>query len=468
MEFKNLELSENILKALAEMNFIEATDVQEHCMESVMQGKDIMVQSKTGSGKTAVFLLSIARIFDLQENSKALVIAPTRELALQISDEAKRIFKYYDKVKVGCFYGGVGYEKQNKLIAKGVNLIIGTPGRIIDFQKSGKIDFSEFNYIAIDEADRLFDMGFYQDIDFIFGKCRNPKERSTSIFSATLSTKVRNIAWKFMNNPDEIEVNPEEITVDAIDQRLYHITRDEKFKLLLGLLKQENHDQVLIFTNTKRECSFISKRLRDNDYKSEYLIGDMLQSKRLATLDKFKNGEINILVATDVAARGLQIDNLPLVVNYDIPEDYENYVHRIGRTARAGQSGVAITLACEKYIYGLESIETYIKQRIPVFWAEDEMLDSIVDKTKKSYHNDRKPNNKRNTRNSKNTKKPSRPKVKVNAMSMEERAAFYAKEYGKGMKKNPTHQKKKPLVIKEIKRVEKLTLWQKIKRIFKK
>lgn len=464
MKFKDLELNPEMQKALKEMNFFEATDVQEDCMDYVISGKDIMVQSKTGSGKTAVFLISIAKAFMNNKDSKALVIAPTRELAIQISDEANRMFKYITGVKVGCFYGGVGYEKQNKLIEKGVNVVIGTPGRIIDFEKSKKYSFSDFNVIAIDEADRLFDMGFYQDIDYIFSNAKPANQRFTAIFSATLSTKVRNIAWKFMNDPVEIEVNPEEITVEAIEQRLYHVNSDEKFKILLGLLKQEDKDQVLIFANTKRESCEITRRLKENGYKAEFLTGDMMQNKRQQTLNKFKEGKISILVATDVAARGLQIDDLPLVINYDIPEDYENYVHRIGRTARAGKTGVALTLACEKYIYGLEAIQDYINQKIPVVWIEESFVESIVDNSKKkTYHsnnkyqkNNRKPKTsyKKKDYKKKDYKKPS---VNINSLSIEDKAAYYAKMYGSDMKK-----------AKKEKKEVKLTLWQKIKRIFKK
>ena len=266
---------------------------------------------------------------------------------------------------------------ENEEIREGLSLYVGTPGRLIDFARSHKIDFRMFSTVVLDEADRMFDMGFYPDIQKMFSMMVGPTERQTMLLSATLSIKVRNIAWDYMNEPLELESQPEEITVDKITQELFHVTRDEEFSLLLQILHKHNPKSTLIFTNTKDRAVEVSERLRLNGYKSAYLMGDMKQSERLKALDRLKEGQLQMLVATDVAARGLQIDDLELVVNYDLPEDYENYVHRIGRTARAGKSGRAISFASEEYVYSLEAIEEYIHMKIPVCWPDEYGLEEV-------------------------------------------------------------------------------------------
>ncbi len=380
MQFEELGLDERILKAIEEHSFDSLTKAQEGVLPITLKGKDVMVQSKTGSGKTLCYLLTIfEKYIRCSGKERALVVAPTRELAVQIEGEARSFSKYIDSYSVGCFYGGVGYQKQNRELDSA--LVVGTPGRLLDYAKSGKLDFSTFDIVVLDEADRMFDMGFYPDVQEMFSKMRKPEERETMLFSATLSVKVQNLAWKFMNEPEEIHIEPEEITVKNITQELFHVSKDEKFPLLLSLLKKIDPSSAIIFTNTKERALEVAERLTMNGYKAKALIGDMEQKKRLKTLDELKAGAITLLVATDVAARGLQIDDLELVVNYDIPEDYENYVHRIGRTARAGKSGKAITLACEEYIYGLEAIEEYIQMKIPVLWADECSLEPVEDKS---------------------------------------------------------------------------------------
>ena len=381
MDFNDLGLSAKTLAGVVEHGFERPTEVQEKVLPISLSGKDVMVQSKTGSGKTLVFLLTIFERYLKDNSSKALIVAPTRELAVQIEEDAISFSKGIEGYQIGCFYGGVGYSKQLEEVKEGVNLAVGTPGRLLDFLLSGKLDFKAFDIVVLDEADRMFDMGFYPDIEKMFSRMRAREERQTMLFSATLSMKVRNLAWTFMNEPEEIEVRPEEVTVKEITQELFHITKDEKFPLLLSLLKKINPQSAIIFTNTKDGAVEVAMRLKLNGYRASYLMGDMQQSKRLKTLDAFKDGRITILVATDVAARGLQIDDLELVVNYDIPEDYENYVHRIGRTARAGKSGKAVTLADETYIYGLEPIEEFIHMKIPVLWPDECGLEEVEDKS---------------------------------------------------------------------------------------
>jgi len=388
MKFTDLPLHPTVMQGIERAEFVECMPVQEKVLPIVLDGKDVMVQSKTGSGKTAVFLLAILQKFVSVQNQDvsvkppvAAIVAPTRELAVQIEDDARILSSGIKNFRIGCFYGGVGYVKQDKQIYEGLDLIIGTPGRLLDYQKMGKINFKTIDTFVLDEADRMFDMGFYPDIQKMFSYMVSRDRRQTMLFSATLGTRVRNLAWAHMNSPAEIEVQPEEITVKEITQELYHVSKEDKFVLFLRLIAKENPPHALVFTNTKAKAVELAKRLAVNGYQSQYLMGDLPQSKRLAVISRMKRGELRFLVATDVAARGLQIDDLELVVNYDIPEDFESYVHRIGRTARAGKSGKAITLACEQFVYGLEAIEQYIQMKIPVMWPTEDELPLVIDKS---------------------------------------------------------------------------------------
>lgn len=436
MRFEELDLQSPVLDGIKEAGFKECTEVQAKVLPFSLDGRDVMVQSKTGSGKTAVFLLSIFEEFIESGNKvKALVVAPTRELAVQIEEDAKLLSSHIQDFRVGCFYGGVGYKEQDSEIEEGLDLFVGTPGRLLDYAKSHKIDFREFDIVVLDEADRMFDMGFYPDIRTMFSLMRDREERQTMLFSATLSTKVRNLAWQYMYEPEEILVTPEEITVKKITQELYHVSKNEKFALLLSLLYSINPPSCLIFTNTKDKAVEVSKRLNLNGYKSQFLMGDMPQSKRLETIERMKEGKLRFLVATDVAARGLQIDDLALVVNYDIPEDYENYVHRIGRTARAGKSGKAITLACEEYIYGLEAIENYIEMKIPVKWSDEEGLVSVEDKSK-GYRYNKEAKRKNTSVEQKKKKKENNTDLnKLSQLTLEERMKYYQNAYAPKEKK---------------------------------
>jgi len=374
MKFTELGLNEELLQGIKDADFSDCLPVQEKTYEYALQGRDVLVQSQTGSGKTAAFLISIFQQFTQEHfkfSKRALIIAPTRELAIQIEDEAKLLGAHLP-YKTGCFYGGVGYHRQEDLLHKGVDVVIGTPGRLIDLNQSGKLRFDDIGILIIDEADRLFDMGFLPDLRRMIKKLPPTGSRQTMLFSATLSGKVRDLAAEYMTDPAEVEVAPEQVTVQTVTQMLYHVARDEKMKLLLGVLKRENPGSALIFTNMKSRAAEVAKRLAHNGFACEYIIGDLPQNKRLSIINAMKSGELHILVATDVAARGLHINDLDLVVNYDLPEDPEAYVHRIGRTARAGKSGKAITIVCERYVYGLEAIETLINVKIPVATATDE------------------------------------------------------------------------------------------------
>jgi ATP-dependent RNA helicase RhlB len=379
MKFDELNLDEDILAGVAAAGFEECTEVQEKAIPHVINGSDVMVQSQTGTGKTAAFLLPA---FQLLKNNPdyadamAMVVAPTRELAVQIKEEADLLSEGFG-IRTEVFHGGVGYGPQQKALAEGIDIIVATPGRMLDLSQSGHMNLKAVKIVVIDEADRLFDMGFYPDIRRMFQRLRPREERVNMLFSATLSTKARNIAWDHMNNPVEIEIAPEHITVDRVTQELYHVAAEDKMSVLLGILKQRKPRTAIVFTNTKRAAEEVSRRLEINGYPSEFIIGDLPQRKRQQIIQRIKSGEAEFLVATDVAARGLHINDLDMVVNYDIPEDPEAYVHRIGRTARAGESGQAVALACQRYVFGLEAIETLIRQRIPVaqltedLYAED-------------------------------------------------------------------------------------------------
>ncbi len=489
-KFTELPLSEEVLAGISKAGYTECTDVQERVLPLTLEGRDVMVQSKTGSGKTAVFLITILEKYALNSSSAALIVSPTRELAVQIEEDARILASGYPDFRIGCFYGGVGYKEQMEELKSGLNLYVGTPGRLLDFAKSSKIDFRCFDTVVLDEADRMFDMGFYPDIQTMFSRMVSPKERQTMLFSATLSTRVRNLAWKYMNDAEEITVQPEEITVKNITQELFHVSKDEKFGLLLSILSKINPVSCLIFTNTKDKAVEVAKRLQMNGYKAEYLMGDMPQSKRLKTIDRMKEGKLPMLVATDVAARGLQIDDLELVVNYDIPEDFESYVHRIGRTARAGKSGKAITLACEEYIYGLEPIERYIQMKIPVLWPDEAGLVSVEDKSagfkykspsrRPSSHTVHKDSKKpqKNARKSAVRKGESAPVRKgedydkLSKMSLEERMAYYKKEYGgvssADRKKAPIQKKPQQKPAQSPKRTEKSSMQPKEVKVVKK
>ncbi|MGI6439725.1 MAG: DEAD/DEAH box helicase [Sphaerochaetaceae bacterium] len=384
MKCTELPLHADLLKGLDAAGFKTCMPVQQKVLPTTLERKDVMVQSKTGSGKTAVFLITLLQHYlskKQRDNSFGLVIAPTRELAVQIEQDARLLSQFIPSYRIGCFYGGVGYAKQDALLEKGLDVMIATPGRILDYQRMGKINFKHIDTFVIDEADRLFDLGFFPDIQKMFSMMGSSKKRQTMLFSATLSTKVRTLAWQYMNEPVEFEVQPEEVTVKAVDQELYHVAKSDKFHLFLRLMNHYHPKNALVFTNTKAMAIELSKRLNLNGYKTQYLMGDLPQQKRLSIINRMKSGSLKFLIATDVAARGLQIDDLELVVNYDLPEDYESYVHRIGRTARAGKSGKAVSLACEQYVYSLEAIEEFIKMSIPVVWVDDDVVKDVEDKS---------------------------------------------------------------------------------------
>jgi len=376
MYFTELGLDPKLLRSIADRGYVELTAVQEQTLAKTLEGQDVAVQSQTGTGKTAAFLITIFQKM-LEAGSgprkKALIISPTRELAVQIEGEANLLNRHLG-FSVGCFYGGVGYASQLGALKNGVDVIIGTPGRLLDLSDSGRLSLKDVGYLVIDEADRLFDMGFLPDLKKIIKKIPERGRRQGMLFSATLNRVSRLVAAEYLDHPVSIEVTPEQLTVDTITQELYHVKSHIKLNLLLGLLQRNAPRNVLIFANMRHRAFRLAKELEANGYRTFHLTGDLPQKDRLRVIQNFMAGKFPILVATDVAARGLHIEDLEMVINYDVPQDFENYVHRIGRTARAGKGGKAITLASEGTSDHLEAIERFIGMKIPLKPVTDDLF----------------------------------------------------------------------------------------------
>ncbi|MEX0386622.1 DEAD/DEAH box helicase [Spiribacter onubensis] len=377
--FESLGLHESLLTGLQEAGFEHCTPIQAAALPIALKGRDVAGQAQTGTGKSAAFLL--ACMHRLMTNPVAaekvgpwaIVLAPTRELALQIHKDAERL-GWFTGMEFACIYGGTGYESQRKALEKGTDILIGTPGRIIDFYKQRVFSLDNIEVCILDEADRMFDMGFIADIRYLLRRMPPPEERLNMLFSATLSERVRELAYEHMNDPESVQIESDTITADKVRQTLYHVENNQKIGLLLGVLRQQEPTRTLIFVNTKRDADKVTGYLLGNDIKAAVISGDIPQNKREQLLAKFQAGELPILVATDVAARGLHIPEVSHVINYDLPQDAEDYVHRIGRTARAGATGDAISFACESYVYSLPDIEQYIDQKIPSEMAPPELI----------------------------------------------------------------------------------------------
>ncbi|OOF82855.1 ATP-dependent RNA helicase RhlB [Rodentibacter ratti] len=370
--FADFSLHPIVLKALQTKGFEYCTPIQALSLPISLQGKDIAGQAQTGTGKTIAFLTTTFHHLLTYKKDKtefnqprALILAPTRELAVQISNDAEFLTKA-SGLKTALAYGGDGYDKQLQAIERGVDILIGTTGRIIDYVKQGTIRLDQIQVVVLDEADRMFDLGFIRDIRYLLRKCPSPQERLTMLFSATLSYKVRELAFEDMNDPEYIEIEPEQKTGHRIKEELFYPSNQDKMALLLTLIEEEWPERCIVFANTKHRCEEIWRYLVADGHRAGLLTGDVAQKKRLTLLKQFTDGALDILVATDVAARGLHIADVTHVFNYDLPDDREDYVHRIGRTGRAGESGISISFACEEYAMNLPAIEEYIGHSIPV------------------------------------------------------------------------------------------------------
>jgi len=392
MEFRELDVPFAIKQGIEYAGFTVCTPVQEAVIPRALRGEDVAAQAQTGTGKTAAFLISLfSRLVknpavDIGNSPQALIVAPTRELADQIYHEALRLGKFTG-FRLLAVYGGIDYQKQMDLLQKGVDVLIGTPGRLIDYLKQHIYSLKKTRYLVIDEADRMFDMGFIDDLRFLMRKMPPFAKRQSLLFSATLSYRVMELAYEFMNLPEKISITPEKITVEQVEQTLYHVGKHEKIPLLLGILRKETPHRTLIFVNTRRAADMVVERLNRNGWKAEAITGDIAQKKRLRILADFKEGRLPILVATDVASRGIHVESVTHVINYDLPQDVEDYVHRIGRTGRAGATGKAISLADEEYVFSLEDIEKYIGQKLPVAWADDSMYVKEIRRTAEEKRN---------------------------------------------------------------------------------
>jgi ATP-dependent RNA helicase RhlB len=337
-----------------------------------LKGIDVAGEAQTGTGKTIAFLVAVYNRL-LTEPSpahrkpnqpRALIIAPTRELAIQIYNDAELIGGHTG-LKLALAYGGTGYDAQQKAITDGADILIGTPGRLIDFFKKNVFNLKQIQALVLDEADRMFDLGFINDIRYLIRRCPDPEHRLSMLFSATLSYRVQELSYEHMNNPQHVKIESEQRTADKIEERVFYPANNEKIPLLLGLFAKDKPTRSIIFVNTKRVAEEVSAWLTGNDIKPAVLSGDIPQTKRQSLLKQFQDGEFHVLVATDVAARGLHIPEVSHVFNFDLPQQAEDYVHRIGRTARAGASGHAISMACEDYAQYLPDIESYIGYSIP-------------------------------------------------------------------------------------------------------
>ncbi len=377
--FIDFPIHDSVLAALDSKGFEFCTPIQAKTLPYTLAGQDIAGQAQTGTGKTLAFLVAtfhhlLNHEIPTQKNQpRALILAPTRELAVQIASDASMLTQYSD-LRLALAYGGDGYDKQLQEIERGVDILIGTTGRVIDYVKQGVINLDKIQVVVLDEADRMFDLGFIKDIRYLMRKCPKPDERLTMLFSATLSHRVRELAFEDMHNAEYVEIEPLQRTGHRIKEELFYPSNEDKMALLLTLMEEEWPDRCIVFANTKHKCEEIWSYLSADGHRVGLLTGDIPQKKRLALLDSFTQGELDILVATDVAARGLHIPDVTHVFNYDLPDDREDYVHRIGRTGRAGESGVSISFACERYAVNLPAIEEYIGHPIPVSQYDNSVL----------------------------------------------------------------------------------------------
>ena len=402
--FDQFELPDSLLQGIKEVGFECCTPIQAETLPVALKGQDVAGQAQTGTGKTMAFLIALYNHLLTQpapehrkvNQPRALILAPTRELAIQIHKDAIILSKHTG-LKLCLAYGGTGYDQQRKQITDGVDILIGTPGRLIDYFKQHVFNLKACQSLILDEADRMFDLGFINDIRYLIRHCPAPEKRLSMLFSATLSLRVQELAYEHMNRPETVKIESEKRTADKVDERVYYPANSEKIPLLLGLFEKEKPARCIIFINTKRVAENIYAWLKGNDYHAAILSGDVPQRKRESLLKKFQDGEYNILVATDVAARGLHIPEVSHVINFDLPQLAEDYVHRVGRTARAGASGHAISFACEDYAHYLPEIEAYVGHSIPNLPVSNDLL--VAPKPAAKIERHRRPNHKQDNKN---------------------------------------------------------------------
>lgn len=381
IRFDALDLAEPVRRGIEDAGFVECTPIQASTLPFALAGRDVAGQAQTGTGKTAAFLIATFNRLNrgpepkrhAMSKPRVLIVAPTRELVVQIHKDAELLGRHCN-LRIHGVYGGVDYNKQLQRLKDGVDVLIGTPGRLIDYYKQRAYGLDAVEVIVIDEADRMFDMGFIDDIRYMLRKLPPPEQRQSFLYSATLSHRVLELAYEHMNEVERVAISENQVTAENVTQEVYHVGLREKFSLLLGLLAREKPSRALLFVNTRGGAAWLSDQLEAHGHQAGALAGNIDQRKRLKLLERFKRGDLAILVATDVASRGLHIEQVSHVINYDLPQDPEDYVHRIGRTARAGASGKAISLACETYVYSLEAIEEFIGHKIPAEFSDEHLL----------------------------------------------------------------------------------------------
>ncbi len=381
IEFSSLDLPAPVLRGITEAGYTHCTPIQAKSLPLLLKGQDITGQAQTGTGKTAAFLIAMFQRMLMSSTQSAqqprqprgLIIAPTRELAVQIHNDAITLGKYTG-FNIDLIYGGTGYEAQREIFKRDVDILIGTPGRMLDFYRQQLFNLKSIEALVLDEADRMFDLGFIKDIRYLLRRVPKPENRLTMLFSATLSYRVTELSYEHMNLPQMVRIETDRVTANKVQQAVYYASNEEKIPLLIGLLKHIDPQRTIIFSNTKHVANRVCAYLQANGFSADILSGDVPQTKRLSLLKKFQNGELAILVATDVAARGLHIPDVSHVINFDLPHDSEDYVHRIGRTARAGASGDAISFACEEYAFSLPDIESFLGHKIPLAQITPDLL----------------------------------------------------------------------------------------------
>ncbi|MDR1657311.1 MAG: DEAD/DEAH box helicase [Deltaproteobacteria bacterium] len=376
--FTDFDLPPEIMSGIDAAGFDCCTPIQAQVIPVALAGDDIAGQAQTGTGKTTAFLVPVlTRLLRHQPVTpglpRALVITPTRELAVQIHQDAK-VLAGATKLSLALVVGGMEYREQAEVLETGVDLVICTPGRLLDYLFKGIFIPTAIEVAVVDEADRLLDMGFIKDLKSILSHLPSYTSRQTMLFSATLDDRVLELTYQYMNPPQYITAEPDPLSKIQINQSLYHISHKEKLSLLLGLLAKEEHSRVIIFCNTKSGVEWLTKKLVNNGFQAEGITGDLPQPKRLKLMDAFKEKQLQIMVATDVASRGIHVEDVSHVYNFDLPQDAENYIHRIGRTARAGKSGRAVSFACEEHVFHLEAIENILGEKIPVVWPDDDLF----------------------------------------------------------------------------------------------
>lgn len=384
LRFDSLVLHDTVQAGIRDAGFEFCTPIQATTLPIALKQHDVAGQAQTGTGKTAAFLiatyerlLATEPVVEGQRQPRAFMLAPTRELAVQIAKDAEALGKHTG-FKVGLAFGGTGYEQQRRTIQDGIDILIGTPGRIIDYLKQGVFNLDQVEVVVLDEADRMFDLGFIKDIRYLLRRLPPPDKRLNMLFSATLSHRVMELAYEHMNEPELIRIEPDKITVDRVRQAIFFPSNEDKMPLLVGLIREMGAGRIMVFVNMKREAERVESYLEANGIHAKAISGDVPQNKRLKMLMQFQAGDLPVLIGTDVASRGLHIPDVQCVMNYDLPQDAEDYVHRIGRTARAGASGDAISFGCETYAVSLPDIEAFIGHKIPVANYDPSILPELI------------------------------------------------------------------------------------------